>query len=137
MDMIMQNADLIVIVLLVAMSIGIGYFLVPYLQREKKLSEQGVGGILTVLELTKVLTSSMKLKEDSKEKVDMIFEVTQTVVRYVEQTMKHQENGVKKENAIQFVYDTLSYLNISINEKERKLIELGIESAVQQLPSTK
>jgi hypothetical protein len=125
------------IALIVIAVLGIGYFLIPFLKRKGWFSTEDAKGTTQLMELIGAILKNVDFNNKNlQDKVNLIFEITETSVKYVEQTMTTEDNSKKKEYAVSTVEQILAQLNIELTDEIKHLIEVGIESAVNSLPAT-
>lgn len=116
--------------------LAVGYFLVPYMKKQGLVSEQGMKNISQLLELAKIILNNTKLKSETKVSAEKIFQVADIAVRYVEQVSQDLSNEEKKKKAIEVTLSTLQRLGFEATVDQKKLIEIGVEAAVNLLPKT-
>jgi Bacteriophage holin of superfamily 6 (Holin_LLH) len=134
MKFVIDNSELLLNIVLIVLSVIIGYWLIPLLKNKKKISEEQLKNIEAMIQFSQLFMKSLNVSK--KEKMDIIFELSMKTVEYVEQVMKFENNDNKKKNAVELVRDSLEYLGYEVSEEDLKMIELGIESAVNLLPKT-
>jgi hypothetical protein len=132
----MDLLTLSIIAGIVVVIILIGFVGIPYLKTKGALTKQGTEATMTLLNIASVVLKNLNINDQTKSNVDTIFGVTQKVVQYVEQTMSDSDNATKKQYAVDATKEILGQLKIVLNSDSEKLIEIGIESAVNALPNT-
>jgi predicted transcriptional regulator len=119
------------------LAVIVGFILTPYLKNKGILTEENVLVTKQVLEISKLIAKNLEYKDDSKETVIMILEISDAAVRYVEQTAgMERRNDAKKDMAVKSVLQTLKLMKVNVTDDVMKLVELGVESAVNSLPKT-
>lgn len=137
MEFILMNLDLIITIVAVFGILAIGFFLMPFLKRKGYIKDTDVQLTGQLIEVVKLLVASTKFKNDeTKDTTLLIFEITSKIVQYIEQSMTLEDNKAKKEKAYLTVLEILAELDIEVTEQRKKLIEIGIESAVNLLSPT-
>lgn len=132
----MEPLTLGIIAVVVILLVTIAFILVPYLKNKGLLNEQNTQAANQVLSLIGLVLSNINIGNDKvKSEAETIFNITQKVVQYVEQTMD-ADGASKKQAALEAAKDILAKLNIELTPDNEKLIEVGIESAVSVLPKT-
>jgi hypothetical protein len=133
---ITQNIELLTIILVAICVVILGFVITPLL-RKKGVKAEDTKTVEQLVVLVKHLVSQIKFEnQDSKKNALLVFEVTEIVVRYIEHTMKLEDNDKKKLEAIKIVGDILSSTGFDLTEDQKILIEVGIESAVSRLSKT-
>ncbi len=126
-----------IIAIVVAAVLAIGFVLVPYLKKKGLINDQNIDATNQILQIAGLILSSLDIKNEKiKSEADTIFDISNKVVQYIEQTMKAVDNVAKKQAAIDVIKEILGKLNIQVTPDNEKLIEVGIESAVNVLPKT-
>lgn len=133
----MTLADLLLILALIVVVVVLGYILIPYFKKKGVLNDQITNTMNQLLEFASVVVNNLKTSEDVKDKATTIFEITQKVVQYVEQTMEDSSSNSKKFNAVDITTAILESIGIEINDDTQRLIEVGIESAVNAMNQIK
>lgn len=133
----MEWTLILLIIVVILAAVGIGYWLIPILKKNGILKEEGIKGTQQILSLIALVLQNIKIEDgDVKSDINTIFGICQKVVQYVEQTMKDELPEDKKLHAMQVIEGVLGTLGIELSDDIKKLIEIGIESAVNLLPRT-
>lgn len=128
-----MDATLISLLVILAVVV-IGFVVTPFLNKKGLLKDINLAVSSNALEIAQIVAKNSNYKDNDK--TVAILEVAKTCVRYVEQTAKEKDNELKKGLAQEMIIDTLIQMGISITPDIERLIELGIESAVNALPKT-
>jgi hypothetical protein len=133
----MEWLTLGIILLVVVAVLGLGYFLVPYLKKKGIIDKGSAESTDQLMELIGAILKTVDFKNEKLEnQVDIVFNITSIAVHYVEQVMTDAPNDEKKQYDVDTVQDVLAKLGVEVNAETLKLIEIGIESAVNALPPT-
>jgi hypothetical protein len=123
--------------LIVAGILGVGFWLVPFLKSKGYLNDKSMADTDQLMQLANIIVKNLDFKDDKVENtVKNVFAVSEVVVKYVEQTLKNQDNAAKKDYAVNAVKDILTKVGVVVTADIEQLIEIGIESAVNSLPKT-
>lgn len=125
---------LIIGIISVVVSILIGFVLAPYLNKKGFINQENLETTKQLLEISKVILKNSNIK--NKEITTTVLDVSSISVKYIEQTAKYQDAITKKKLAREAIIDTLKTMHIKITPDIEKVIEMGIESAVNSLPKT-
>lgn len=120
------------------LAVLIGFVGVPFMRKKGWITDERTQTTKQVLEIANLILKNIEMKDnDVKDKTLLVLQIAEIAVRYVEQTSATtRDNKKKKELAQKSVLETLQLMNIEITPDIEKVIELGIESAVNQLPKT-
>jgi hypothetical protein len=136
-EFLLANSELLIVISIVIGILVLGFFLMPYLKRKGVIKDSDAQLTGQLIEIVKLVIMNTQFKDDkTKDQTLLIFEICNTVVRYIEQSMRLEDSKDKKEKAYLTVLEILAELDIEVTEQRRKLIEVGIESAVNLLPPT-
>lgn len=132
----MEWLTMLIIIIVAAAVIAVGFLLVPWLRKRGALDKEAVETTKMLLELVGLIVKSVKTDPNIKNQIDIVFGVCTKVVQYVEQTMKYEDPQDKKLYAYSAVIAILDQMNIELTDENKRLIEIGIEAAVSALPKT-
>lgn len=118
----------------VIFAILLGFVLVPYLKSKGYINDKNTEVTKLVLQLTDMIMKNSEFK--NKDKALLVIDIARIAVNYVEQTSRYDSNEEKKEVAKKAVLETLKTMEIDVGSDIMRLVEMGIESSVNQLPPT-
>lgn len=132
----MTTLSLVIIIGVALLILAVGFYIVPYLNHKGYLTLQNVNTTKQILGIAQLVLQGMQVNKGVKDQANTIFDITQKVVQYVEQTMKDSDNSHKKQYAVDATKDILGKVGIQLSDDNQKLVEVGIEAAVNALPKT-
>jgi hypothetical protein len=112
------------------------FIFMPFAQKKGWLTPAGMEAAHKALEMATLAVSSVNLGNAAAGKTAMILKATEAAVGYVEQTMKLDDNEAKRLNAQKAAIDFLKHEGIEVTDELQKLIDVGLQSAVNKLPKT-
>lgn len=135
MDILLNNLDFFISILVFVAVFFMSFFVVPFAQKKGWLSQDAINSTQKALEIAQLIASNMNLGSAAG-KTNTILQSTKAAVSFVEKTMKLENNEDKKDNAMEISIKFLEQEGIEVTDEMKKLIEVGIESAVSILPKT-
>lgn len=123
-------------IILVAVIIGIGFVLVPYLEKKGWYKKENIDLSKKILKIVEILVVKYGKDQAFKDKYIMINIIAGDIVDFVEVIATYENNEDKKKMAFDMCVTTLEKLGFTIDEDDKLIIEFAIESAVELLPPT-
>jgi hypothetical protein len=131
MEFINANIELFIIIGLIIGVLALGIGLIPYLQRKKYITIEGVKISTEMLQVLKILLIEMNFKnKNAKEQAVLILDIVEDILYYIENEMKIEDIEKRKEIAYQMVIEVLKDLEIEINENRKELIKISINEVL-------
>lgn len=134
MSFLLANAGILILFVVEIIILVLGFVLVPFLQK-KGVSPKIIGEASGVLNFLEKLTGHMNLGV-AQGRTNLILNVAETAVNYVEQIMRLGDNKAKKDKAVETTTSILSKFGVNVTPEDQSLLDIGIESAVNKLPQT-
>lgn len=126
----MDLATVSIVALVVLAIFFIGFIAVPWLSKKGYLKKDSTKTTEQILQVVGIILKNLNINKDAKDQATLIFNICEKVVAYIDQTSEHDSNEEKKAFAVTCVNDILVQLKIDVNDDVKKLIEIGIEAAV-------
>jgi len=136
MQFFIDNANLFLIFISFVAIFIATFIAIPYAQRKGWLSSSNLEAAHKALEMATLALGSLSIGAGIAGKTALILKATEAAVGYVEQTMKLENNTEKRLHAQETTIRFLEQEGIEISDDLRKLIEVGLQSAVNKLPKT-
>lgn len=132
MDFIVNNQELFITIGLIICVLGTGLFFVPWLKRNNYIDQQSTDFTQELLELMKLLMYELNLKDETKEHAMNFFRIAEIAVDYVDANLDLQGRKIE-EVSYEKVLELLNELGIELTDQRKRLIEMGIQYAVDKL----
>jgi len=134
MEFINTNMEILVIIGLITGTLALGLGLIPYLQRKKYITIEGVKISKEILSIFKLLLIEMNFKnKNTKEQAILIFDITDSILNYIKEDMSVDDVEKQKQIAYKMIVDVLEDLDIEITENRKQLIKLSIDEALENI----
>lgn len=114
----------------------VGFVGAKYLKNKGLLTEENFDVVGKILLATNIVADRFVSDKETMKKYTLVNGIISEMVAYVEIIATYSDNKEKKTLAYSAVLSVLNLLGVEVTDDERKIISLGIESAVAMLPDT-
>lgn len=126
-----MDMTLLIIGVVVALVIILGFIAVPYFKRSGLVKEEDVKFTVELLQIVGIILNEMKLKQEVKDEAVIVVEVARVAVGYVQDMMGDKTIAEQQESAINASIMVLNKMKIEVTDARKELVEITVKLVIK------